>query len=198
MLEFTEENHEYRIDGQVVHSVTQCTDLLSGDYFRKIDSEILERKAALGTLVHNAAATFNAEGDICLDNYPDAAVPYIEAYLKFRREADWQVAGFEQKMGSKIYRYAGAADEWGLLNGEPAILDTKTTVQAYPWTGVQLAGYKELIIENEGGKWKEAKRFALQLKANGKYSLIPYTKPIDWGVFFSCLNIKNWRSIHSA
>lgn len=193
MLEFHEARHEYRLDGEVVPSVTQVTDGLLTD-LSMVPRDVLERAAAFGTAVH---MTCELDDDDMLDEDAlDVALrPYLAGYRKFKAEVKPEVLANELKVYSRKYGFAGTLDRvMRFGRGLPrCLVDLKTNTQLLPAVGPQTAAYQ--LAWEEMGNPALTKRFALQLLPND-YRLEPLTDPMDRHVFLSCLTVTRWRKTH--
>jgi hypothetical protein len=85
-----------------------------------------------------------------------------------------------------LYHYGGTPDHVGRLNNCFAVVDTKTGV-TNPATGIQLAAYEILLNVSS------VKRFGLQLKDDGKYSLKEFKDRQDRGIFLAALAVWQWQ-----
>lgn len=57
-LTFDEFTHTYRLNELIIPSVTTVMKLLSDDFYRAVDPDVLERAARRGTAIHNAVENF--------------------------------------------------------------------------------------------------------------------------------------------
>lgn len=62
VLEYYDETHEYLVDGIIVPSVTQILKRRFGGKYNNVSQKTLDNAARLGTMLHEAIATFEAEG----------------------------------------------------------------------------------------------------------------------------------------
>lgn len=110
-LSFDSETHTYTLDGEVIPSVTQIIDAVTGKDFSKINPDVLRAAAGHGTLIHLDVSTKNyqtPEGKWIRDELADA---------KIKNE----VVGYTIVDG---FAFAGTAD---ILNAtEKSIDDIKT------------------------------------------------------------------------
>jgi hypothetical protein len=97
------------------------------------------------------------------------------------------------------------ADSKGWL--APHIIDVKTGQKA-PWHGMQTAGYKDLVLDDDG-VWKlmgepyaswdilqrdeGLKRAILYLPGDGRFNFVPQTDRGDHYRFSSALSLLQWR-----
>lgn len=190
--------HQYTLDGQPLPSVTQVTQILGG--YEHVPAEILARKAALGTHVHQVCELHDNGGVEESSIFPEA-LPYFEAYKKFLAENPCRVLMNEQQLYSPQYRFAGTLDRvfefsnprngcWSA--GVPVLIDIKTVASLMPTTAIQTAGYRLLLPDLVVPRTQVA-RAALQLKKDGSYRVQPYTAASDQAVFLSALTITHWR-----
>lgn len=191
MLEFIEDGHQYILNGSPVPSVTQCTSLLA-DY-SAIPAGVLAAAAEFGTHVHLATELWD-QGELVEEELDHALIPYLDAWKSFVLESGFVYSHIESRIFSKHLRYAGTLDRVGFMNGKTVIIDIKTPSVVHPSTGPQTAAYQFAHEEMTGEKIKG--RYAVQLKGDGKYKLIPYTDKNDFNVFLCCLNIIKWRANH--
>lgn len=192
ILKYDDETHSYFLDDQPVPSVTQILAPLVN--FDGIPAATLERKRKIGTLLHETVARdWFQETDLNL--LDDDVEPYFVGWRKFRCSygQTLDLSGFETPLASTLYRYAGTPDFWGIFEGQPAVFDIKTSVALSPTVGLQLAGYRQLLAEHDGEKWKNARLFAVQVGKNRKFTLREYNASTDFFVFLACLQIYHWR-----
>lgn len=190
-LEFDPVDHRYSVNGATVPSVTQVIGA-SVDNYSFIDPGILEHKAWIGTGVAECLEIYNRDGSFPSDVHDDIAI-YLPGYEKFRAVANWEPEFVELPLYSQKYGFAGTLDEAGLLEGERAIIDTKTVVTVFPSVGLQVEGYKKLVTDELDAKYADADRYALQLDTKGGFKLVPFTDRGDWGIFLSMLQVFKWK-----
>ncbi len=194
MLTFDAAAHEYRWDGVPVPSVTQVIEDAGLKPPYAGDGSAAKR----GTKVHELLELYD-KGELDVDAWlaydsrlPEdkRLKPYFDAYMAFRSDCkcEWKIA--EGRLYSPALMVAGTVDRMGLVNGEPAILDLKTTngVPPYAATAVQTAGY-HLLSEDT----RQANRFALALHGDGTYKLIMYRNQQDYQAFKSAAFLYHWK-----
>jgi hypothetical protein len=76
------------------------------------------------------------------------------------------------------------------INGIPSIVDLKTGAEL-DTTGIQLAAYL-FAWEKSGGNPGLA-RFALHLKPNGSYKLVPYRSREDLANFLAAVRVYHYK-----
>lgn len=192
--QFDRRAHRYTVGGVVYPSVTTVAKVLSPDMHFGIPKQVLERKRDIGNAVH-AACELHDRGQLG-DLGPDAATiePYLNAWIKFRREnpSEWDL--IEQPLAHTQYGFAGTQDRSGLValagnrRAKRSLVDIKTVLAIHPIHGVQLSGY-ELLEED-----KIEQRLAVQLRKDGTYSVHPFG--CERTTFLSALNAWKWRERH--
>ena len=88
-------------------------------------------------------------------------------------------------MVSTLYGFAGKPDLIGPLAGRESVVDTKSGA-AGPAAHLQTAAYEIL-------HGKPLKRYALQLKQDGKYRLIEHKDRKDREIFLAALAVYQWQ-----
>ena len=180
-LTFDHETHIYRVDGAVVPSVTQILKPLSD--FSGIPPQVLEAKRDLGTRVHEACHYFD-EDDLDEDTIDADVEPYLDAWIKFKKQSGARVLMCETRLFEPVLRFAGTMDRVLLLNGEHWLVDLKTSFSLPHAVGPQTAGYLRALMDPT-----VTRRGALRLRNDGSYRLDALTEPNDWAVFMACLTL---------
>jgi hypothetical protein len=119
--------------------------------------------------------------------------PYLEAYRRFRHDARPVWHGLEQSVADYALGYAGTLDRWGTLQGEPVVVDLKTS--AIPsWAPLQLVAYARLdfgaccVVRR--------RRLVVQLRPTGRYAIREYPL-VNFGrderVFLAALAVAQWK-----
>ena len=196
MIKFNEERHEYSKDGIIIPCVT---DVLTSaglyDMFGKVNRDVLEAAQVRGKYVHTATEFYDL-GTLDDSTVHEEIRPYLDAWVKFRKDTGFKPRLIEEIVFSKKYFYAGTADRVGPLDVE-TVVDIKSG-ELSPAADPQTAGYLHAHNEGISPKNKAKDRLIVQLRNDGKYNLPKpdfYSKE-DFSVFLSCLNIKNWRARH--
>lgn len=197
-LTFDELSHTYRWDGEVVPSVTQILRPLDAATLDAIPSLTLKVAAQRGVAVHRACE-FLDQGRLNERSIDPRIAGYVDAWRKFRREAEFVAAYSELRLYHPKWGYAGTIDSVGVIgrNCTPAIVDRKTSLAFYPSVGPQLAAYLALhpTVGPDWGDRVPRLRFSVRLMADGEYELKQFSDADDLTVFQSLLNVRNWRRI---
>jgi hypothetical protein len=185
---FDPATHTYTVNGQVVPSVTQVIRNAGLINFDMVKPDILERKALLGKLVHQACHYYD-ENDLP-EELPEEVVERLESYKLFRTETGYKPDCNEVRMIASIHgmKFGMQFDSIGMLHGRLTLVDLKTGADEHPAWGVQTAAY-ELGLKHT----VKYQRIAVQLKPERKYKVHSYNDPGDAQIFIACLAIANWK-----
>lgn len=181
--------HRYTYDGNPVPSVTQIMRPLTEAVYGKIDPATLQAAADFGTAVH-ACTEYLDEGDLDANSVEPEWIPYVEAYIAWKDFARPTIERIEWRLACE--KYAGTIDRIVTINGEPWVVDIKTTTAIHPHVGVQLAAYEALASAACNGK--RFKRGALQLRGDGTFRFMRFEGYADATCFQALLNIHAWKS----
>ena len=194
-VQFDEATHTYTLDGKELPSVTRIIRYLAVDKANNADPNMALIARERGSAVHEATVMYDYSGEIP-DDFPVEYAPYLEAYVQFVRDykPGWEL--IEHQMGNKTLGFAGTLDRFGLIDGEYAILDIKTSYKVdMPSLSAQLTAYRSLLYkEYSPAKWdaileKGLNLYGLQLMRNGKYRLYKCDESVGDILFQSCLKI---------
>lgn len=195
MLTFDDPSHTYQWQSRVVPGITRLMEPIHN--YDGVPDWILERKAELGKAVHLATQLHDTLGDDGLPvlhepSLDPAIVPYLDAWKLFRKEHGGVIRAVEQPLYHPGMGYAGTPDRQMAVDTDDDVVEIKTTSQLFNAVGVQLAAQKSLFMANNPAMKPTGKRFAVQLKADGRYTLKEYKSPTDWPTFVSLLTTSNW------
>jgi hypothetical protein len=162
----------------------------------RVPPAVLENKRRIGKDVHKAIhIELTAPYGVDLRTIKADVLPYFQSWLRFRNECEFDPRLVEHKVTSdelgEDLRYAGTLDEWGYLQGSPALIDWKTSMLLnVDGVGAQTAAYLKALVRSGIGALSN-KRFALKLGADGRYELERFRKlDDDWQRFVKCLKAK--------
>jgi len=198
MLTFDSTSHVYRWNSRRIPSVTQTLEPLFD--WSSIPPGILEHKRQVGIAVHHAIHLELSGGVDPATIHPDC-LGYFEAWQRFRDENKFEPILTEFQVTSdelgEYYRYAGTLDQYGLLQGQPALIDWKTSMLLnIEAVGAQTAAYLK-ALKRMGLASLSDRRFALKLSKAGLYRLDPYRRlDDDWQRFV--YQRKRWNAHASA
>ncbi|NIQ92421.1 MAG: hypothetical protein GWN93_26950 [Deltaproteobacteria bacterium] len=190
--EFRFDTHEYRLHGVVVPGVTdvmKTAGLIDGWFY---DEFSLKR----GQAVHRATELHD-KGVLKSSSIHPVVEPFYRAYTSFLGDTGFRPLIIEAWGIDHVYRFGGMVDRVGLLNGDVALIDIKTGGLPW-WTAVQTSAYERLLVNNYFkcnypeeiiANAKTFKRYGLQLRNNGRYSLTHYSDPENWLDFVAALRL---------
>lgn len=193
MLSFDPRSHVYRWNNRRIPSVTQCLEPLFD--WASIPAAVLMHKRLVGIAVHKAIH-LDLSGGVDPDTIHPDCRGYFEAWRAFRNECQFEPILTEFQVTSdelgEYYRYAGTLDEYGLLQGKPALIDWKTSmllnVEA---VGAQTAAYLKALTRMGLASLSD-RRYALKLSKAGLYRLDAYRRlDDDWQRFV--YQRKHWQ-----
>jgi hypothetical protein len=190
-LTFHEKSHTYTKGGVLVPGVTTVLEVL--DTYAGVPREALEYASRRGTAIH-VATELDDKGTLDEDTVEDEIWPYLLAWRAFRLDSGFSPDGIEERVFHPKQWYAGTYDREGILEGDNAIVEIKTTAKLMPSTGPQLAAYQE--ARNYRRSDKVRRRWAVQLRDDGDYRLKEYKDAGDRGLFMACLTLHNWKANH--
>jgi len=202
VLEFSAANHEYRIDGALVPSVTQLLDDagLTPDY-SLVSKPVLEHARTRGIHIDACCDLLDVD-DLDWRSVHPEAVPYLEAWIAFREYEAFTPIAAQVPLYHPRYGYAGTIDAVGLLPGNrPVIVERKSTARMAATYALQTAGYAldGMWYAPPGGgvlapvPWERPARLGVQLRRDGKYTLVPYDDPEDLAAFLGVVALGRWR-----
>jgi len=195
-LTFDEIAHRYELDGVTVPSVTGVLKAAGLIDFSGIPADTLEAARRRGTAVHQAICYYN-ENDLNVEqfaiDYPDFA-GYLLAWINFCAMRSFVPVLNERRVASRLHQIAGTLDCLGTLDGAGALIDFATGSAADACKQLQTAAYLGLAHEWADddpaiGLFLDAhpiiRRYAVELKADGRFNLQPYTAPSDFREFLA-------------
>jgi hypothetical protein len=179
-LAFDAATHAYAYRGDPLLGVTETlhtANLIDAMWFT-------DGSADRGTRVH-AAIAGRLRG--ARTAHEDLA-GYLTAFDAFIAESGFHVHASEEVVCDPFMRCAGTLDLRGSF--DPALrvvdlIDIKTGTLP-KWVGYQVAGYARLLA---GRNYPRIRRWALHLRASGRFTLVPLVNRNDDAVFLAALTI---------
>lgn len=193
---FDEELHRYTSpSGRVLPSVSKIISPVTAVAYGGINKPILTIAAKFGTAVHKACELLDTEADE-LDDLEDLEpewIPPIEAYLEWREKSGASISPDCVELRLACERYAGTLDRLAYIEGEPWVIDLKTTSTIHPHVGLQLAGYTALAcLHRPELRGQPIRRGALQLTKAGQFKLVEFSDIRDFSTFSALLTLCEW------
>jgi hypothetical protein len=147
----------------------------------------LEFKRQIGKYVHGLIANDQE----LMDEYAHAkadSAPYVSAWKRFIQTTHFDIHVSELVLGCPKLMFAGTLDLVGKLGNRLVLLDVKTTAMLNMLaTALQTAAYEYLFNETCDWSGPIAGRYALHLKPNESYALVPFDDPKDFLRFLAHL-----------
>lgn len=187
-LEFEEKSHIYKLNGEIIPSVSKVMKPLSKALYRDVDEAVLNQAAKRGTAVHNAIENYVLYG---IEDIEPAYRGYFDAFKKWWEENNPTVLGTECKVYHKILRYAGTADMLVSINGKWILVDFKTSATVNRMlTGVQLEAYSK-AYDSHGIHFDSKAILHLQNSGNFKWHEYQSRDIENWEVFGALMKVHN-------
>lgn len=182
-LLFYDPTHTYTLDGEVIPSVSELTRFISREIYSDVNQFTLDRAAGRGTAIHKATEVLDKYGTVEVSD--DDVLPYVKAYLAFRREHVVEWEKIEWPVSHPSGEYAGTIDRYGTVDGKRTLADIKTISAMDP-------GHRKLYeaclnlyrMAIEEGRPVE-RLLLIWLKKDGSYKLVDL--PIDDVLATACL-----------
>jgi hypothetical protein len=173
-LLFLDESHRYIVNGEEVPSVSELCRFISREVYGDIAQFRLDNAAERGTNIHKACEVLDKYGSVDVES---DILPYIQAYLLFRKEHSVQWEKIEFQTYHPTLSYAGTIDRYGTVDGVPTLLDIKSSSTIHkPLYCAQLNLYRMML---EARKIAVERLSVLHLKSDGKYRIVPFERNED-------------------
>jgi hypothetical protein len=193
-LEFDAATHTYRLDGELVPSVTTVLKSVGLVEYSHIPQDVLQAAAHRGTAVHTALEYLD-RGELDWTSLDPTIKPYVVAYERFLEDSSFIPAHIEYRVFNGLHRYAGTLDRTGYLGNfgnSLTVLDFKTGL-VLPGHAIQLAAYANCLVMP-----RRFRRIALQLCGDGTYRVHEYplgTMSRDIDLFLAALACHNFKTL---
>jgi hypothetical protein len=198
-FQFDELSHTYRVGGVIVPGVTRVIDHAGLTDYDNVRADILDRRSALGRVVHRCIHFWN-QNDLDWATVDERAKGYVESAIMLADDLKLQPRQVECQCVAELngMLYGMQVDWEGFVGPDEALIDYKITRQAQPHHAIQLAGYAlGLPHEKLTSSWARflaRKRFIAKLHEQGKRArLIPYESKNDAKVYESALVTTHWK-----
>ena len=204
-LQFDPQPHIYRLDGRVIPGVTSVLSAAGMVSLPQFCDARVARKRMVGRDVHALCARLDLLGKINWKKLDPEIHGFTYAYSAFLRAAKpvWELVEAHVLIQAAGLVCGGTLDRAGMIFGEPWIVDLKTTAQAQPHWGLQLAGYS-LGLNMPTVRPFRWRRGALILRRCGTFRMVEYADVTDAAVFLAALSdkdypaVKAWKRIHAV
>ena len=195
---FDEAGHICRdAQGVIIPTVTQVLADCGMYDFSMVPPEVLERKAQLGRLVHQACHYFD-EGDLDESGLHPEVHARLQGYKQFRADTGYEPAVHERRHIFEVHgmRFSGQYDSVGTRGKENWLVDIKNAASFSPCWGLQTAAYELGLPSRRLCAPFNYRRVVVQLFADGRYKLHTFSDGNDKQVFLACLAVATWKRNH--
>ena len=159
--------------------MSELTRFISREVYGDVAQYRLDHAAERGKKVHKLTEALDKYGEV---DVSEDVLPYIQAYVRFRREHEtaWQKIEYATHHPGALY--AGTLDRYGVVDGKRCIVDIKTssTLKKQLYTA-QLNLYRMMLPDPVDAL------YVLHLKPDGTYKLVEL--PIDDTLANACLTL---------
>jgi len=158
-------------------------------------TKYVDDKAAIGTLAHAMVTDYLLGKKTDTDDYSKNQIAAAEnsalSYFEWAKGKNIEPMRIEEPFVSEKYLYGGTADIYALVDGKSELIDLKTGSGIYPEMVIQVAAYRQLLLEN---KWHVDSVRILNIPRTGDESFVEKKIgsehiEIAWRIFRNCMNI---------
>lgn len=111
-----------------------------------------DKSAEAGTLGHEMIQEYLGGPEVDYAAYSkdllDKAENSLLSFYAWELGKELKTISIEEKLVSESYRYGGAIDWYGAINGRWTLMDLKTSKGVYEGHKIQLSAYNNLLLEN--------------------------------------------------
>jgi hypothetical protein len=174
-LEFNPATHEYFIDGERKPSVTQILNLCG-----LVDTQFFTEYGRWRGSATHKATHFYDEGDYDIRTCDKQVKPFLDGYIKFRKETGYTPTLIEKPLWDDMYDFCGTPDRRGYFKDMGGVAEESNDIidlKCYPgghapwWVRFQMAGYGRLLDPK-----RLFRRWAVVLTGDGNYNLEEYDR----------------------
>lgn len=191
---FKQDTHQYFVDGiEKIFPSKVLKELHLTKEYGAIDPAVVENAALRGSAVHKLLE-YKTKGELDQYEIHEELRPYLDAHELFLQETKFKAdpTACELKLYSAHHDYCCTLDIVGVLDGEIVVIDYKTS-SAHD-KAVELQTAAQFIAYNEWNQIRPAmKRFSLQLRKNGKYTLRDHSD-VSAFLWLDALKLHRWKN----
>ena len=188
----------YNIDGKKYPRVTTVLNIIHRPELERWRAElgnveadrIRDYTAEIGTSLHNVCRLYNRDQSFEMPTTSQIGRMF-DTYRKWFDMAIDTVIETEQLVANKKFGYAGTFDLLAVLKGDtiPSVIDLKTNKDFWPTMALQLAAYREALLE-EGKKVDRRLVVRIDKLETGKLQVKEYTRHTkDFNAFLAALSL---------
>ena len=155
---------------------------LKGEDYRKIR----DKAGSIGSIAHERIEHHLKKQEMDLSEYSQADIDKannsFNGFLEFEKTHKLELLKSEISLVSETHRFGGTIDLYAMLDGKKSLIDFKTSKGIWVEHRIQVAAYKNLLIEN-GYDVEEVYLLHIN-KENGEFTVY-YLKDLDleWKFF---------------
>ena len=158
-LLFDKEQHKYSVDGRDYISVTT---VLKESGLINFYGNLSERNRKFGEALDETCHLYD-NNVLKLGTLHSELLSYLNGWIKFKKDFEFEVQGSKKKMYSKRWGFAGEPDKIGTIHkNKKVIVEIKSGALIKHSICLQLAGYQVLEDENNP-RTKVKERIGVQL-----------------------------------
>lgn len=120
--------------------------------FFKAGRQIMEEAAADGTAAHGIIEKVITKQPYDLESITPRAKNAVELFFDWQKKTNFEPIKAESTVFSKTHRYAGTLDFLARIDGEPCLIDFKTSKKIYSEMELQVIAYLRAAEEMSGEK----------------------------------------------
>lgn len=188
----------YNVDGKKYPRVTTILEIIRrpelerwrGELGNVEANRIRDDMAQIGTSLHNVCRVFNRDQSFEMPSTSQIGQMF-DTYRQWFEMVIDTVIETEHLAVSKKFGYAGTFDLLAVLKGDstPSVIDLKTSKDFWPTMALQLAAYREALLE-EGKEVNRRLVVRIDKLETGKLEVKEYTQHArDFNVFLAALSL---------
>jgi len=188
----------YEIGGKKYPRVTTILNIIHrpelerwrGDLGNIEANRVMHEAAEIGTSLHNVCRLFNRDQSFEVPTTSQIGQMF-NAYRQWFEMVIDTVIETEQLVVSKKFNYAGTFDLLAVLKGDtlPSVIDLKTSKDFWPTMALQLAAYREALLE-EGKEVNRRLVVRIDKLETGKLEVKEYSQHArDFNAFLAALSL---------
>lgn len=199
-LEYDKKTERFSCDGIDVPRVTSVLESVGlCETIEELPPHVQDRydyKSVVGKNAHLACHLYdtNRQG-IDWSSIDSTTMPLLGQYMRFLKDTGFEVVQSEWRLFSKKFWFTGGVDKYGMLNGDPTIVDLKFTYAMKPWYAIQVNGAYRILANESLPRGQKIKRVLIVRIFPGGYELSAKKlfSPSDKAVFLSALSLVNYK-----
>lgn len=132
-LTFDEASHIYRLNGDIIPSVSKLMEPLKDQCYGGISKRTLENAAIKGSAVHNSIENWIKFG---IDDIPSEHRGYFNGFMEWWKQYKPRVFGSEVRIYHKLMRYGGTIDLLCEIGACWSLSTSRRRTRCWKWPAV--------------------------------------------------------------